>query len=120
MKLFTITFFFITVVGSAIVIAQTTEQETVKSAPQNFIVLERALANVDRSRKDRNSVLRLQRAEFYYHNAIKYHQAGWTAKALDYARRGTLLIELHQRSVAQPGFYRPELAAAQKTSLVME
>ena len=118
MKLFITTFFFITLVGSATLVAQTTEQDAVKPIPQNFILLERALANVDRSKKDRNSVLRLERAEFYYHNAIKYHHAGWTAKATDYVHRGTLLVELHQRTVAQPGFYRPELVTAQKASLV--
>ena len=52
MKLFITTLFFITLVGSATLDAQTTEQEAVKPIPQNFILLERALANVDRSKKD--------------------------------------------------------------------
>jgi hypothetical protein len=120
MKLFIITLFFITFVGSATLVAQTTEQEAIKPIPQSFIVFEQALAKVDRSKKDRNSVLRIERAEFYYLNAIKYHRAGWTAKAQDYVRRGTLLVELHLRTVAQPGFYRPEFVTAQKASLVEE
>jgi len=120
MKLLIITLLFITLVGSAIVVGQPKEQKQITSIPQSIIAFERALANADRSKKDRNSVLRLQRAEFYYHNAINYHRSGWTAKAQDYVRRGTQLVELHQYTSAQPGFYRQELAAAQRASLLTE
>ena len=103
----------LTMAGSAIVVAQTIEPEQIEPVPTSIIELETALKNADRSKQDRNSVLRLERAEFYYASAVKYYQANWRVKAVDYALRGRLLVELHQRSVDLPGFYRPEQASAQ-------
>lgn len=115
-SLFIITFLLITLVGSALVVGQTTETQSPKMMPQSIVDLEHALAAADRSRNDRNSRLRLERAEFYYQHAVKYHQADWHAKAADYAHRGTLLVELHQRDLGLPGFYRPHLAKEQQAA----
>lgn len=115
------TFLLLSFVVSALVVGQTTEKHTSKTLPQSIIALERALAEADRSKNDRNSKLRLERAEFYYQHAVKYYQAAWHAKSLDYAHRGAQLVELHQRDLGLPGFYRPQLAkerqvAAQQAS----
>jgi hypothetical protein len=110
----------LTMAGSAIVVAQTIEPEQIEPMPRSIIELKIALKKADRSKKDRNSVLRLERAEFYYSSAVEYYQAKWRAKALDYAHRGSLLVELHQRSIDLPGFYRPEQASAQQVTFSEE
>lgn len=110
----------LTMAGSAIGVAQTIEPKQKEPIPTTIIELKVALENADRSKKDRNSVLRLERAEFYYSNAIKHYQANWHAKAIDYATRGMLLVKLHQGSVDLPGFYRPEQALAQQASIYAE
>lgn len=110
----------LTMAGSAIVVAQTIEPEQIEPIPASITELKIALKNADRSKKDRNSVLRLERAEFYYASAVEYYQANWREKAVDYAQRGTLLVELHQRSVDLPGFYRPERAAVQQVAFSEE
>jgi hypothetical protein len=106
----------LTIVSSAMAVSQTIEPEQVEPMPASIHQLKMALANTDRGKTDRNSVLRLERAEFYYASAVEYYKANWRTKAIDYAQRGRLLVELHQRSIALSGFYRPELAKAQQAS----
>jgi hypothetical protein len=115
-SLIIIIFLLFSLLGSALVVGQTKQTQSSKTMPQSIIDLEQALASVDRSKNDRNSRLRLERAEFYFQHAVKYHQADWHAKAVDFAQRGALLVELHQRDLGLPGFYRPHLAKAQKVA----
>ncbi|MEP1445000.1 MAG: hypothetical protein ABJK37_02640 [Paraglaciecola sp.] len=110
----------LTIVSSAMAVSQTVESKQVELMPASIDQLKIALENADRGKTDRNSVLRLERAEFYYSSAVEYFKANWRTKAIDYAHRGRLLVELHQRSVEKNGFYRPELAKAQQASLRVE
>tara|TARA_R110000751_G_scaffold307911_2_gene435222 strand:- start:36045 stop:36413 length:369 start_codon:yes stop_codon:yes gene_type:complete len=106
----------LTIVTSAMAVSQTNNPAQIEPMPASIDKLKIALATADRGKTDRNSVLRLERAEFYYSSAVEYYKANWRAKAIDYAQRGRLLVELHQRSVELPGFYRPELAKAQQAN----
>ncbi len=107
----------VSLLSSVWILAQSNEQNTSPTHPQIYQQLAMAIANADRSKTDNHSQLRLQRAEFYYQHALKYHAANWPAKARDYALRGLLLIELHQKALGKPGFYRPEIAKAQLAKL---
>ncbi|WP_158972473.1 hypothetical protein [Paraglaciecola sp. L3A3] len=108
---------FLLLTTSALVIAQTEQSSSDKAMPLNLNKLQQALANADQSKQDRNSKLRLERANFYYQQAQEYYRAGWDVKAKDYIQRGILLVELHQRTSTPNKFYRPQAAAAQQASL---
>ncbi|GAC15720.1 hypothetical protein [Aliiglaciecola lipolytica] len=90
------------ILSSAVVIGQTEQTEQTKMTDHDPVseVLEtfaQKLQEVDRTVKDRNSRLRLERALYYYQSSIQFHQSNWNRQALDHARRGLRLLELSQQ-----------------------
>lgn len=89
---------------SGFVVSQTTLVEPTylgPTVPYELTSLENQVANADRSFTDRNSRLRLERAEMYLVTAKKYQAARWERRALDHAERGLRLIKLRESNLAQ-------------------
>lgn len=92
---------FSAVSASAVMTGQTVQLEMNLPVEQKLEQFEARLGHVDRDHYDRNSRLRLQRAEHYYNSALKFHHAKWDRQAIDYVRRGEKLLDLRSADLNQ-------------------
>lgn len=80
--------------ASAVVAGQSVLAESSEKVSYKLAALETLLRNVDREPMDRNSRLRLQRAEYYFSRAAELQEANWDQRALEHIRRSNNLLQL--------------------------
>ncbi|MCV2885143.1 hypothetical protein OE749_10615 [Aestuariibacter sp. AA17] len=78
----------------AFVSAEQDVDDTVTVKPNTLVLLENRLSEVDQTRNDRNSRLRIERIQHYLDAARQSWNAGWNTRAKDFAERGLRLLEL--------------------------
>lgn len=82
-------------VGSLLISVQAADKRPAElPIPSELSVLENQLDKVNYDLNDRNTRLRLQRAQYYYQSSVKLLDSGWKAKALEHAQRGLNLLAL--------------------------
>ncbi|WJG11026.1 hypothetical protein [Aliiglaciecola sp. LCG003] len=88
-------------IGAAV--AQTNFKPAHESSPATIEIqnLEQKLDNLTYYPATRNGKLRIQRAHYYLKSSKKLHQSNWQQQALDHAKRGLNLVDLHLSSVQQ-------------------
>ncbi|WP_342807075.1 hypothetical protein [Alteromonas sp. M12] len=91
----------VAILSSAVVIGQTEPVPETKPDPVIHLLknFEQRLQRVDKTKQDRSSRLRLQRAEYYYYSSKRFHQSNWQAQALDHAQRGLRLLDLREGNI---------------------
>ena len=97
MKYFWVTLGVLLIVNSFFMFAEGSQQSAKEPYSDTISQLSEKLDKLDRSFSDRDSMLRIARAEYYLASARHHFDAGWQSKANDYASRGLNLLSLQAR-----------------------
>lgn len=112
MKYFWVTLGVLLIVNSFFMFAEGSQQSAGEPYPETITKLSAKLENLDRSFSDRDSMLRIARAEYYLTSAQHHFDAGWQRKANEYATRGLNLLSLQARKQRLKEQYIVELDRA--------